>query len=168
VIGTDDEGNENVEYLMTNLPKEKVTTEELKEAYWIRWPVEVSYNRLKNRMSLEEFSGYKPELILQDIYADIWMYNLVSLKIKEADEKRPVEQKNGNYTVSRNFNKSVGVMKTYLLKALTAEDDHERERLTKLIDDTISSSLNWVKNEKRTFERKKPVNKSAIAYKKSY
>jgi len=36
VIGTDDNGNENVEYLMTNLPKEKVTTEELKEAYWIR------------------------------------------------------------------------------------------------------------------------------------
>lgn len=168
VIGTDDNGNENVEYLITNLPEEMVTTEELKEAYWIRWPIEVSYNRLKNRMSLEEFSGYKPELILQDIYADMWMYNLVSLKIKEADEKRPIEQKNGNYTVSRNFNKSVGVMKTYLLKALTAEDDHERERLTKLIDDTISSSLNWVKNEKRTFERKKPVNKSAMSYKKSY
>ncbi len=123
---------------------------------------------MTNRMSMEEFSGYKPELILQDIYADVWMYNLVSLKIKEADEKRPIEQRNGNYTISRNFNKSLGVMKTYLLKALTAENEHERERLTKLIDDNISSSLNWVKKEERTFERKRPVNKSSMTYKKSY
>jgi hypothetical protein len=51
---------------------------------------------------------------------------------------------------------------------LTAENEHERERLTKLIDDNISSSLNWVKKEERTFERKRPVNKSSMTYKKSY
>lgn len=168
VIGVDEDGNENVEYLITNLPKEVVCTEELKEAYWLRWGIETSYNRLKNRMGMEEFSGYKPYLILQDIYADAWMYNLVSLKIMEANEKKPLAQKDGEYTVSRNFNKSVGVLKTYLLKALMSEDESERTRLLERIDNTVTSSLNWVKNGTRSFERKTSVNKSAVSYRKAY
>lgn len=168
VIGVDEDGNENVEYLITNLPKDIVSTEELKEAYWLRWGIETSYNRLKNRMGMEEFSGYKPYLILQDIYADAWMYNLVSLKIMEANEKKPLEQKDGEYTVSRNFNKSIGVLKTYLLKALISEDETERIRLLERIDNTVTSSLNWVKNGSRSFDRKASVNKSAVSYRKTY
>lgn len=168
VIGTDEDGNENVEYLITNLPKEIISTEELKEAYWLRWGIETSYNRLKNRMGMEEFSGYKPYLILQDIYADTWMYNLVSLKIMEANETKPLEQKDGEYTVSRNFNKSAGVLKTYLLKSLMTEDESEQTRLLECIDNTVTSSLNWVKNGTRSFERKSSVNKSAVSYRKTY
>ena len=77
VLETGEDRKESVEYLITNLPEEMACTEELKEIYWIRWPIETSYNRLKNRIFTEEFSGYKPELILQDIYADAWIYNLV-------------------------------------------------------------------------------------------
>lgn len=64
--------------------------DELKDLYWLRRNVETSYNQLKNRMKSEKFSGYSPELILQDMYADVWMYNLVSLKIIEANEKRKI------------------------------------------------------------------------------
>lgn len=168
VIETDEDGNETVEYLITNLPEDIVSTDELKEAYWLRWGVETSYNRLKNRMRMEEFSGYKPYLILQDIYADTWMYNLVSLKIMEANETKPLEQKEGEYTVSRNFSKSVGVLKTYLLKSLMTEDESERTRLLERIDNTVTNSLNWVKNSSRSFERKSSVNKSAVSYRKTY
>ncbi|WP_418658343.1 hypothetical protein [Clostridioides difficile] len=45
--------------------------------YHLRWTIETSYNRLKNRMKLEKFSGFKEILIYQDIYADIWLYNLI-------------------------------------------------------------------------------------------
>lgn len=168
VIGTDEAGNETVEYLITNLPKDIVSTDELKDAYWLRWGIETSYNRLKNRMGMEEFSGHSPDLILQDIYADTWMYNLVSLKIMEANETEPLEQKDGEYTVSRNFNKSVGVLKTYLLKSLMSEDESERTRLLERIDNTIASSLNWVKTGNRSFERKSSLNKSAMTYRKTY
>jgi len=167
-IGEGKDETNNVEYLVTNLPKELVSTEQLKEAYWLRWPVETSYNRLKNRMGMEEFSGYKPELILQDIYADAWIYNMASLAIMEANEKKPLEQKDGEYTVSRNFNRTIGVLKMYLLKSLMTEDQKEQERLTDLIDSTISSSLNWVKKGDRQFDRKAAVNKSAISYRKTY
>lgn len=168
VIGTDNDGADIVEYLMTNLPKEEVSTEELKECYWLRWGTETSYNRLKNRMNTEEFSGYKPVLIKQDIYADAWIFNLVSLKIKEAEQKKPVEQKNGSYTVGRNFNKVLGALKSSLLKAMVSQDRQERTRLMSLIDENIQSALCWVKNGKRSFERKKAVNKSRMSYRRTY
>ena len=119
-------------------------------------------------MSTEEFSGYSPELVLQDIYADAWMFNLVSLKIKEADENRPIEQKHGRYIISRNFNKALRTMKENLLKSILSEYPEERKRLSEQIDATIDASMNWVKDEPRQFERKTAVNKSGMAYRKSY
>jgi hypothetical protein len=168
VIGKDEDGNDIVEYLMTNLPKDLFDTDDLKECYWRRWQIESSYGRSKNRMKLEEFSGYKPELILQDFYADMWVYNLVSLKIIRANERKPIEQSNGEYTISRNFNKAVGTMKHLFLKALTAPTEDERDRILKTIDTNIESNLIWVKTDNRVFERKTAINKSAMSYRKTY
>lgn len=168
VIGKDEEGNDIVETLLTNLPSDQFSTEDLKDCYWQRWSTETSYNRLKNRMKMEEFSGYKPELILQDFYADMWVYNLVSLKIIRANERKPIEQPDGEYTISRNFNKAVGTIKHLFLKTLTAPTAEERERALRTIDTNIESNIIWVKNEKRVFERKTAVNKSAMSYRKTY
>lgn len=168
VIGKDEEGNDIIETLITNLPSELFSTEDLKSLYWLRWSTETSYNRLKNRMKMEEFSGYKPALILQDFYADMWVYNLISLKIIRANERKPIEQSNGKYTISRNFNKAVGTMKHLFLKALTAPTKEEREEVLKKIDTNIEANLIWVKAENRVFERKTAVNKSAMSYRKTY
>ena len=168
VIGTDEDGNDIVEYLMTNLPEEEFTIIDLKDLYWLRWGTESSYNHLKNRMKMEEFSGYKPQLILQDFYADMWMYNLVSLKIMRANAQKPIDQGEGTYVIKRNFNKAIGTMKHMFLKALLASDEEERSRIMAVIDRNIESNLSWIKNEKRQFERKYPVNKSDISYRKTY
>ncbi len=168
VIGTDEKGNNVVETLVTNLPSNLFSAEDLKDLYWCRWSTETSYNRLKNRMKMEEFSGYKPELILQDFYADMWVYNLVSLKIIRTNESKPIEQTNGEYTISRNFNKTVGTIKHLFLKALTAPTAEEREHILDTIDTNIESNLIWVKTENRVFERKTAVNKSAMSYRKTY
>lgn len=70
-------GKDIVEYLISNLPMNEYSIDDLKELYHLRWTIETSYNRLKNRMKLEKFSGFKEILIYQDIYADIWLYNLI-------------------------------------------------------------------------------------------
>lgn len=168
VIGVDKNGNDVVEYLITNLPEETFTIEDLKDGYWKRWPIETSYNNLKNRMKMEEFSGYKPELILQDFYADMWMYNMIALKIIRANEMKPVKQTNGEYTIKRNFNKAIGTMKRLFLKALMEPSEEERNRIMAIIDSNIESNLTWIKNENRVFERKTAVNKSKISYRKTY
>ena len=117
---------------------------------------------------MEEFSGYKPELILQDFYADMWMYNMIALKIIRANEMKPVKQTNGEYTIKRNFNKAIGTMKRLFLKALMEPSEEERNRIMAIIDSNIESNLTWIKNENRVFERKTAVNKSKISYRKTY
>jgi hypothetical protein len=168
VIGQDDDGNDIVEWLISNLPMDLFDTDSLKDLYKCRWTIETSYNHMKNKMKLEEFSGYSPELILQDIYADMWMYNLVSLKIMEANQNEPIEDGKGEYTVRRNFNKAIGTLKTLLLKALMSESPYERQKIMVSIDTTISNSLTWVKKEARSFERKHAVNKSDMSYRKTF
>jgi hypothetical protein len=59
-------------------------------------------------------------------------------------------------------------MKHLLLKALMAESDAERDQAMRAIDTNIEASLIWVKDGERKFERKAPVNKSDISYRKTY
>lgn len=47
------------EILFTNLPTEIATPEELKELYGSRWTIEKDYDRLKNELHIEKFTGKK-------------------------------------------------------------------------------------------------------------
>ena len=77
-------------------------------------------------MKLEEFSGYSPELILQDIYADAWMYNIVALKLIEAEENKFTKKIEKTDIVTR-IGPTLGLMGTLIpmgpgLAALGAGD----------------------------------------------
>lgn len=166
-IGINEDGTPKEEILLSNLPTDKFSVEDLKELYNIRWDVEISYNHLKNRMKMEEFSGYHPNLILQDIYADTWLFNLISLMILQKNEENPVEQNNERYTIKRNFNKAIGITKRILLKAILAEDIETRNKYMYQIEDNLLSNITIVKKDK-TFERKRKVNKSKMSYRNTY
>lgn len=166
-IGVNDDGTLKEEILLSNLPIDKFSVENLKELYNIRWNVETSYNHLKNRMKMEEFSGYHPNLILQDIYADTWLFNLVSLMILQKNNENPVEQNNERYTVKRNFNKAIGITKRILLKAILAKDVETRNKYMHQIEDNLLSNITTVKKDK-AFERKSKVNKSKMSYRNTY
>lgn len=168
IIGKDDDDQDIVEILMSNLPKEEYSMNDLMELYHLRWTVETSYNRLKNRMMLEEFSGFKPILIYQDIYSDIWLYNLISLKIIEMNERAPIEQKgDGSYVLKRNFNKAIGIMKKKFIQTLVMMDKEITDNAVNIIDDNILANLIWVKKE-RSYTRKKTSTPSSMSYKKTY
>ena len=167
LIGVNEDGTLKEELLVSNLPIEEFSTEDLKELYHMRWDVETSYNHLKNRMKMEEFSGYHPNLILQDIYADAWLFNLISLIISQKNEENPIEQNNERYTVKRNFNKAIGITKKLLLKAILSEDEDTRNKYMGQIEDNLLSNITKIKKD-RSFERKKGVNKSKMSYRNSY
>ena len=122
---------------------------------------------LVSNLPMDEFSGYRPELILQDIYADAWIFNIVSLKIMQANIEEPIDQSNEIYTVKRNFNKALGIIKRLLVKALMSEDNESRKKYTDQIDENIRANITRIKRN-RTFERKGTVNKSKISYRKTY
>lgn len=117
---------------------------------------------------LEEFSGFKPILIYQDIYSDIWLYNLISLKIIEMNERAPIEQKgDGSYVLKRNFNKAIGIMKKKFIQTLVMMDKEITDNAVNIIDDNILANLIWVKKE-RSYTRKKTSTPSSMSYKKTY
>ena len=58
-----DNGTEEI--LFTNLTKKEATPEELKELYHTRWKIETNYDRLKNKLNIENFSGHRRILIEQ-------------------------------------------------------------------------------------------------------
>ena len=109
-------------------------------------------------MKSEEFSGYRPVLIKQDIYSDMWAYNMFGLKIIEKNEKL---QSSSKYIIKENFNKVIGAIKNTLMEYLVTTDEIRKQELLKYMDDFIVHAITYVK-------RKKPVNKSAMSYRKTF
>lgn len=60
----------------------------------MRWGIETAYETLKSRLQLENFTGTKPILLLQDIYSTIYLSNLVEDIILDAE--RELDQKEAN------------------------------------------------------------------------
>lgn len=77
--------NGTIEVLITSLfDREKFSLESIKKAYGLRWHIEECYKRLKISAELENFSGINLEAVLQDFWAHLVMYNLLSLHICDA------------------------------------------------------------------------------------
>ena len=73
--------NGTIETLLTNLPKEIATPEELKQLYGERWKIETDYDRLKNKLYIEKFSEIRRTIIEQDFYSYIFLLNqLIGIK----------------------------------------------------------------------------------------
>ena len=116
-------------------------------------------------MKSEEFSGYRPVLIKQDINSDMWAYNMFGLKIIEKNEKL---KSNSKYIIKENFNKVSSAIKNTLMEYLVTTDETRKQELLKYMDDFIVRAITYVKIDKRQFKRKKPVNKSAMSYRKTF
>ena len=69
------------ECIMTNLPADEFTMEDIKRLYFSRWGIETSFRRLKYTIGLSSFHSYKPEFIKQEIWAKLIAYNLTETVI---------------------------------------------------------------------------------------
>lgn len=80
--------NNTTEVLVTNI-FEEFSTSNFKELYNMRWGIEKTYNCIKNRFGLESFSGTKPVCILQDFYANLYLYNALAMLMYGNNNKTP-------------------------------------------------------------------------------
>ena len=55
------------ECIMTNLPADEFTSQDIKRLYFSRWGIKTSFRRLKYTIGLSSFHSYKPEFIKQEI-----------------------------------------------------------------------------------------------------
>lgn len=121
------------EILATNLPREKFGTWAIGELYRLRWGVETTFGKLKDCLQIENLTGKKPTLILQDIFATIYVSNLAADILLEADReieanerKREKPRKN---KVAANRRVAIGILKDDMIRALLEDDPDAKELL---------------------------------------
>ncbi len=99
-----------VEILATSLSEEAFTAFEFKELYHFRWGVESFFLKVKERLSLENFTGKTAEAVRQDFWATIFLSNLESILTEDVDtklsEKTVKNKQTVNSSVSYNLIKN--------------------------------------------------------------
>ncbi|MDR1819927.1 MAG: IS4 family transposase [Methanobrevibacter sp.] len=138
-----------IETLLTNLPPEIASSEELKELYGERWGIERGYDVLKNKIEIENFSGKSKLIIEQDFYAQCLMYNLlISLKIELNKKIKKIKKfKDCEYKYKINMSILTGKLKFKLFYFIFARDEDERAKIMKGIEKTAERYL--IKEKKK-------------------
>ena len=104
--------NGDIEILATNLTSDEFSSEELKELYAKRWEIETGYDRLKNLIRIEDFSGRRRRLIEQDFYSKIFLYilsNTINIVANKRIMRQPRKRKY-NYKYIPNFSKIISLI----------------------------------------------------------
>ena len=114
-----------IECLITNLPTTQFNTQEICTLYKFRWGIETAFDTLKNKLALENFTGTKPILIERDIYSSIYICNLASDMIADAEAERiassSAKRNPLKHPVAVNRSYAIGILKDMLISAILAE-----------------------------------------------
>lgn len=137
------DGTQYIESLITDLPEDTFTPEDLKKLYGTRWETETNFNRLKNRLDIENFSGQKRITIEQDFYSHIFIFNLLMATLNDATQKinrkskKEVQEK---LEYKPNLNTIIGLIRKNILK-LIFEDQTTKTKIIHFITEIASKSL---------------------------
>lgn len=162
-----------IETLLTNLTPEIASKEELNELYKIRWEIEVNYDKMKNKLRIEEFAGRTEIIIQQDFYAKIFIYNLyvaISAKSKEKlEETNKGMRENEDKEKRPNSNLLIGRIKKRLLELIMAPIGKLKEIINDLIDFGSVFTIDHYFNRKIVpREKKSYTNKFKTNLKRSF
>ena len=153
-----DIGKDEPEILATNLTPEEFTTEYLKELYKKRWTVETGFDRLKNLIEIEDFSGIRRPIIEQDFYAHLFVYNL-AMTIKNHAENnitRTPRNKEEKIIYQSNFAKITGNIYLFFFDIIFGSQT-KKEQIIDFITKEASKELTQYKeNQYENKERKAP------------
>jgi hypothetical protein len=156
-----DSGEEEI--LITSLIHNKITLEEFKTLYFMRWGIEVKFNGLKNRFEIDNFSGNSEETIKQDFHAIIFLSNMCELAKSVSDEEIKAENstKKLKHEYKTNLNNLIGVMKDSFICLLLEDNKTRRNRLLKALFKHITRSRVPTRNNRKNPRK---VNKGVGKY----
>lgn len=100
------------EYLLTNLGEDEFNIIDLKHLYHLRWKVETSYRTLKSNLKLEDFSGIKSTIDIQDIYMSVFVFNLTQDIISQSLFLNTIPHDKYNHEIKINTTYAIGRIKT--------------------------------------------------------
>lgn len=159
----DKKGNKYVERLASNLPLEEFSTDDLKELYNKRWKIETNFDRLKNIIHIENFSGYSEQIIQQDFYANIFLFNYLMAMKLDADQQIQEKQKNKNlkHEYKTNLNVLFGLIKLDMPDLLSNDPQERRDAVNRILNIAQSNLVEKNRGNNRNPNRtvKDPTNK---------
>lgn len=154
------------EILMTNLTGDEVTYEEMSDLYHLRWGIETNYHHLKESMKIETITSSKDNLIKQDIYSQMFVYNLLQAFINDVNEK--VKDLKYKHEMKVNFNMAIGFFKKFFILILIEEDKELKEKLLYKLEEKIEKYLEPIRPGRKYPRNKDKKNKYSINKRKSF
>ena len=113
------------EYLYTNLPKEDFSLSEIRDLYNLRWGIETAFRDIKYAAGMLFFHSRKKQLVLQEIYAKLILYNF-----SEAITSGIVLRKKSSRFVYRiNFTRALSLCAEYLRRCRRGKPRIELDKL---------------------------------------
>lgn len=123
-----------IEVLATSVLDENILkTQDFKELYFKRWGIETYYEIMKNRLSLENFTGTSALAIKQDFYATMFISNMEAVISYELNEELENDSNKSNkYEQKVNKSVSFNTIKNYAFELLYFPDKDIDEVLDKI------------------------------------
>lgn len=157
-IAVVDIGKDEPEILATNLTYEEFTTEDLKELYSKRWTVETGFDRLKNLVEIEDFSGIRRRIIEQDFYAHIFVYNLAITIKNHAENKitRTPRDNSEKMVYNSNFAKITGNIYLFLFDIIFSTQTKKEQIIDFIIKEASKELTQYRIGQYENKERNSP------------
>lgn len=125
--------------MATNLKAEEFSTDEISYLYNMRWGVETVYDDLKNKLEIENFTGTKDSIIMQDIFATVLLSNIINDMIIDVSKKISQTYKH-EMQLNRSF--SFGILKVGLFDVFLTKTYRKRTKaLNQLKKDMLTQLL---------------------------
>ncbi|AWX32292.1 IS4 family transposase [Methanosphaera sp. BMS] len=145
-----------IETLATNVFDKTMTIQDFKEIYNKRWTIETNYDKLKNKLETENFSGRRKIIIEQDFYSDVYVFNIATVIKHDANQqitRQPRKNNKHQYKeYSSNFNIAVGLVKKELLNLLNPDEEKQQQAIQKIFK-ILQKNLIPIKEETKTTTR---------------
>jgi hypothetical protein len=156
------------ETLLTTLNQKQLPIRKAGKLYFKRWGIETTYDLLKSKLQLENFSGRTEHSVQQDFYATIYLGNVAAAcatiadgKIEEADREKELK-----YARQANRNRAISKLREDFLEILTEPDPMIRDKkLVELFTEIAKRPVSIVPN--RSPQRKTPRKKRFYMSKKA-
>lgn len=155
-----------IETLLTNLVKNKFTTNEIKELYNLRWQIEINYRHLKNDLKIENITSSKEILIKQDIYSQVLVSNMLQAFINDNDKN--IKQEKYKNKMKTNTNMSVGIFKNTLIYILLEDNAKKRSEMMDNFCLAIEKYIVPIKPGRKNQRNNNPKNRYHINQRKTF
>lgn len=151
-----------VEILITSLlDSNEYPTSIFKQLYFERWGVEKHYDIIKNKIQVENFTGYSNIAIQQDFNCALFISNLQSLIVDELEDEIKSKYGQRKYEYKINDNLSFGFLKNRIVELFMAEEAEKiLEELKQLFIKNVEPIRPNRKNKRdvdKYIRRKKPI-----------